>query len=162
MIKFKLEPEPVWIKGDDPVFDNTEIGDYSKRERGKIAFKIFPLTSSLVDETRKEHTTVQKEITFDKGRRVINKTEYVDEDAVANALIDKILRDWRGVNDEKGNEIECTPANKRILFDMYPMLAAGWVDAARIVNSRFEEDRKQEEETERKNLRTSQGGKSAG
>jgi len=151
MIRFKVAPEAVWIKGDDPVFDDSEIGTFPRAERAKISFKIFPLTASLVDSTRKNHTEVKKEITFDRGKRVIQKTEHVDENAVAEDLLQQILRDWKGMLDVNGKEIKCTPEMKSKISDLYPGLSSSWVDAARMVNTKFEEEKETVREKESKN-----------
>jgi len=165
-IKFKLTPEPVWIKASDPLFDKSELGEFSKDERDKVSFLINPLTDEVYSELRERYTTEKVETVFVQGRRETQRTTQVDNDGLNEALIDYIVKDWKGVVDEKERELPCTRENKLALVKRgYPMLGVAWIEASRMVMSQFEDfcrKYKEEQEKNLSNLQSGSGGDSKG
>jgi len=137
MIKFKLTPEPVWVAGDHPQFDATEIGSYPKEERRKVQFLIYPLTPQIL-------------------RRALKNPDDDERDA---EILDQIVRDWKGVVDESGKPIPCTKQNKVALLNGgYPLMGGAIVRIASELMSKFEEYKREEE----KNLNNSSSGSAEG
>jgi len=158
-IKFKLVPEPVWIRASDPLFDKSELGDFPKDERDKVSFLINPLTDEVYSGLREKYTTEKVETVFVQGRRETQRTTQVDNDGLNEALIDYIVKDWKGVVDEGGKELPCTRENKLALVKRgYPMLGVAWIEASRMVMSQFEDFRRKYKEEQEKNLSSLQSG----
>ena len=158
-IKFKLVPEPVWIRASDPLFDRSELGDFPKDERDKVSFLINPLTDEVYSGLREKYTTEKVETVFVQGRRETQRTTQVDNDGLNEALIDYIVKDWKGVVDEGGKELPCTRENKLALVKRgYPMLGVAWIEASRMVMSQFEDFRRKYKEEQEKNLSSLQSG----
>lgn len=61
--------------------------------------------------------------------------------------IDKVIIDWRGLEDEAGNSIECTPKNKEIIYNFNKALIDEILDEA----EELADIRNQEEEATAKN-----------
>ena len=159
MIKFKIRAEAAWVSGDDPCFDETELGEYSKKERANIEFLINPFTSEIVDRLKEKHTSYKHETSFEGGRRVSQRVEKTDDVAFRNEAIDEIVADWRGIIDEDEKKLDCTQENKLKLIDRgYPRLGGAWIDVARKIMSNFDKFQKQKKGKEIKNLPSSQGG----
>ena len=157
-IRFKMKPEEVWIGADDEIFDKSELGDFPSEERKKIRFLIYPLTQSLLKEVTEKHTKRKTETIFIDGRRETQKVETPDREAINNEIIDRVVKQWNGLKDEDGKELECNTENKLALMEGYPMLGACWMEAARWAMSKFEEFQTRHKEKHSKNSRTSQVG----
>jgi len=148
MITFKTTPEAIWVSADHELFDSSELGEYSKEERAKIRFKVYPLTPALVRELRQQ---------FLKNRKLsdFETTEIEESEEYQEELMDRLVVDWSGLYDENGTVIPCTTENKVKLFDYgYPRLGICIIRVARLVMSKYSELKEQEE----KNLSSSQDG----
>jgi len=137
MIRFKLKPEPAWVSAADKVFDISEIGDKPLKEREAVLFLIHP----LVKEVR------------DKLEPIPAGEEY------AKALMRSVLKGWKGVLSEDGEEIPFAEENMWAMFEGgYTRLGSSIVEASRILTSRYEEMNADHLEGTRKNLKPSQPG----
>jgi len=155
MIKFKTTPEAVWVAGDHPAFDESEIGHFEKKQRAKLAFLISPMTPKLVSEVNDANLKRETKTTFQGGRRQTEIKEEPDKEKANDDLIDRIVGDWRGIVGENDKEMQCTRENKLSLINNgYPGLGVAWVTIAREIMSRFDELK----ESESKNFESSQNG----
>ena len=153
MIRFRTKPKAVWVRGDHPMLDASELAPYTKAEREQLEFLVEPMTPALVRELREKHTRLR----LGTMGETIGKE--VDEDAYQQDLIDHIVKDWKGIADEDGNPLACTRENKLKLFDYgYPLLGACLVRMAQQLMSRMEEFDLKHREEEEKNLDSSQSG----
>lgn len=154
MIKFKRTVESIVVHGDDPAFDTSELGEFPKEERAMIWFKIFPLTASLVKEINAKHTVSRQEAKFIDGRRVMEKVSSINQETANDELMDRVVEDWGGIVDEKGEVIACTKENKLMMADNYQGIGTSWIDVSRWAMARSMEESKEQE----KNLKASQVG----
>jgi len=139
MIKFKTVPTSEWVKGDHPIFDNSELEKYSDEERAKLEFQVFPFTPGLMKRIHKET----------KG----------NDDAYHKKALVAVIPGWRGILDENGNEVEWSFENMVKIFDGgYPRLGACLIRYAIKMMARFDEDARLEKEQDLKNLHPSQAG----
>ena len=127
-----------------------------------LRFLIQPLTSTLLDEVRLNHTRTTSEIKLVEGRREVVKVEDADETAIALDLIDHLVLDWEGLMGEDGEPLPCTRENKLALLEGYPALGASWVEVSRWAVSRFMEFQLRERERLEKNLSPLPSGSTAG
>lgn len=133
MIKFKLVPEPAWIKASHSDFDGTEIGHFPKEDREKLRFRIAPFTPLLMKEIEdeKEQKKVETEVT---------KSNTGSKEENNNKLLSRILLDWEGVLDTEDNPVSFSMDAAMKLFDGgYPTLGGVLVSVARKLTSRFDE-----------------------
>ena len=166
MIKFRVNPVPVWVSGDHREFDSSEIGQYSKEERKGIKFLINPLTRQLTKELVSKHTT-KKPIEFpsemnESFEKFIELTGGIVEDfddvAYQNDVIDRVICNWNLLGEDE-KTIECTRENKlNLLNGGYPQLAVCIIRIARIITSNFEQFEQKKEKDSVKNLLSSQSG----
>lgn len=132
MIKFKLVPEPAWIKADHTDFDFTEIGGFSKEDRAKVRFKIAPFTPMVMKaiEDEKEKRKLQGEVVGTEK----------EEEKFSYKIVPKLLLDWDGILDTEGNAIPFSLDAAMKLFDGgYPALGGAIVSVSRKLTSRFDE-----------------------
>lgn len=158
-LRFSTEPEAQWVSGADTAFDSTELGLYTKEERGKVRFLIMPYTPKDMRRMREEQRKKQERDT-DVAMRMaqdlgIQRPRGMLAEDMNDDILDHVLHDWEGVLDAEGNEMPCTRENKVMLANGgYPMLAGKWIDVARWLMAR----KAQEKEAELKNSETSQDG----
>lgn len=144
VIKFRTEPEAVWISGDDTAFDLTELGQYSKEERGQIKFQIFPMTPELVSDLTEKHTT--KELRTIQGQT--REISTLDEKGYQDELMSTILPNWKGIVGQDEAHLECNPENIRKMFNRgYPKMGAAIVRVASslMANKRIFESKNMEQ-----------------
>jgi hypothetical protein len=159
VIKFKLKPESVWISGDDKGFDGTELKVYSKDERAQISFHLNPYTSEKVREIQKR---CKKEIDTEGLSIQDLLGDNSDTERSREEALSYIVKDWRGVLDEEGKELECTKENILMLADNgYSRLSNAWFEIAGWLIAKHEQYDKKEQVKEIKNSVTSQDGSPA-
>lgn len=155
MFRFRTKPESVWIAGDDPIFDRSELGEFPKDQRKSVHFKIRPLTDEVQKDIAERNTKTTKEAVWYGQARKIEKREVVDDLQVTVDTLDYIVEDWEGVADEDESIMTCNINNKlKLVRGGYPLLGGCWVDAARWAMSKYEQFKAGTE----KNLKTSQNG----
>lgn len=93
-----LEEEGVWV----------DFGD-------GIMVKIARITSKKSKELRRrlERPLVRKSR---GGELSIDQLEYLMTEQLSQAVV----QDWKGVTDENGNELPCTPDNCRTILNKFP------------------------------------------
>jgi len=150
-MRLKIKPEPLWIAADDPAFDGSELGSFADEVRATLKFLIEPTTRMMIRNSLDSNTHEKFETEFIDGKRERRATEKLDDIGFQNELVDKIIVDWEGLQDEEGKIIPCDRENKLILADSYPGLAIAWVNISREIMDRHNQAQGEQE----KNLPTS-------
>lgn len=158
MIKLKLKPEPIWFGADDPLFNDSEFAIYTKEERAKVKFLIYPFLPSLIEEVRKENTKTINRTTFVDGRRTSVPVSETDEKKANTDMLDQIVLDWKGMKDGDGQDIPCNLENKQLVADSFAGIGAAWIEASRWVMARLSKDQQEKGEKDTKNSKPSQVG----
>ncbi len=67
-----------------------------------------PMTASELSRLRARHTTYKRGV------------ETLDSTAMTREMFDRVVTDWRGVDDEAGEPLPCTAENKRAIAEFEP------------------------------------------
>jgi hypothetical protein len=154
---FKIAVKNLWVRGDDPAFNDTEIGGLPAGQREKLRFLLAPLTRELRDSAREANTTIEK-----PARRGAEPVERFDIEGFALDLFRRVVVDWEGVLDEDGKPIACTPDNKDALATLYQKLGAALGTVAGEVMERHLQEVNAAEEDAEKNSGSSPDGSADG
>ena len=150
MVSFNTKARDIWVRGDNKIFDASELAELTKKERASLAFKIRPFTPKLSREIRESVEGIDLDLS--------PMSAYANR-AWQEDVLDKIVLAWKNVSDENGKPLECSQKNKLRLFDLgYPRLGICIVEAASKAISRYEKLDVEAQEKRIKNSSTSQGG----
>jgi len=140
MIKFRKTIEPVWVLGNNKIFDKTEIGTYPEEDRGKLRFLIAAYTPAINKKLVEKHTSLVmvdefKELLQEKSDKADQKMiqaltklglgskKEFDNDEYAKDILFAIVKGWDGIMDADDILIEFNKENMILLFDGgYPKL----------------------------------------
>ena len=138
MIKFRLEPEPLWISGDNIKLDTTEIGEFPMEERKKLSFKLYPYTPELSREVAEEIQKIREEEGL-RGREV--EVDYIimfDRD-FQEGILNRVIGDWEGVVDVSDIPVPCNLTNKVNIFDRgYMKLGRALLEVAKEIMAKHD------------------------
>lgn len=92
---------------------------------GNASLTVDPMSASELTRLREAHTTVKRGV------------EKVDGTKLTAAMFDRVVKGWgpvcdadgktvpgSGINDEDGTPLECTSANKRLIYEHNPDFVA--------------------------------------
>lgn len=177
MILFRKSLDPIWVNGSLSIFNQTEIGDYSFRERYAVQFLVAPISSMDIRDLIKKNTESimidELEAEFLKNESVFkNKQTWLEvkrifltaglgvrevfhRERYNEDIFDACIKDWK-IQDQENMQIPCTRENKLALFvnGSYTQLGSSLVDLSLSIVAKYD---KVEKELE-KNLLTSQDG----
>ncbi len=177
-IKFKLNLEPVWVKGDHSYFDNTELAAYTKEQRARLQMLIAPYTPVVRERIQDEHMVVvsgpedsakkiAEELDEEQAERIVKlfyalggmaEKKEPDKEAIQEATLLYVVREIKGFYDENGIAIEGTLENLKILFnEAYPKMGGAVMVVSRDLLAKHELFMRKSE----KNLQTSSNGSSS-
>jgi len=148
---FQLKPKTLWVAGDDPVFDTTEIGGLSTEERAKVKFELKLANEELMDQLRQANTKIEART---NGKR----EENFDLDRYTHDLFDSVVVGWDGLLEEDGKPIPCTQESRRLLQRYYGRLCGALIMASSQVSKRQTEELNRGREEMEKNSEGSQSG----
>lgn len=177
-IRFVLDPYPVWVPGDHQLFDTAEYAIFPKSARAKLRHLIRPLGAREEAKIREQCMDVvapaeelftelsqtlseQNRPMLDvlKGMGLLEDRKQLNQEKFQNKILNFVLPDWRGFNDEEGNPIECSLENKLSIFDGgYPKAGAIIIRIARMLMVKHSQFADLEEERAEGNLESSQDG----
>ena len=108
-----------------------------------VEIKIRPLPVSRTRELEKRATS--KKVEFVNGRK--QTREVIDDEKFNELLQEHLIADWRGLYDQNGEPISCTPENKKAILDYVHELRLFVV----MSGQELEDLRQEEQEAEEKN-----------
>lgn len=153
-LNFLIKPEPLWINGNDAVFNSSELQNFNSEQRSLISFKLMPLTASKVKKLKEKHTKIKKKANTNASaiQQIMDRSK-LNEKKYSEDMFDYMIQDWKGIL-ENDIPVPCTKANKASFVDMYDALGEAIISTCSMIATRHEELKGNSE----KNLSTSQDG----
>ena len=74
-------------------------------ELGDSKTTVLPLTSSQMNALRAKHTRMKRGV------------EKVDSAAISQEMFMRVVKEWEGMVDENGEDLECNDQNKRAVYE---------------------------------------------
>lgn len=110
-----------------------KIEKWIKKETvdGTAEFLVSPLSPREASDILKRC----KNIFWEKGQRFDEPDYY----AFKISKIKKTIRDWKGVQDEDGRDVQCTDNNKILIYEANPDFIDSVLDAADELSEAFAE-----------------------
>lgn len=144
-------PDSIWVSGNDPEFDASELGMFDENDRKKVRFLIRPTTKLISKEMIDKNTETVKESQFIDGKRQTVKKEVIDWDKYAEDQLDHSIETWEGVNSKDG-PIVCNQETKILYANNYPGIGAACIRLSGKILAQAEVDRIQQMKESEKNL----------
>jgi hypothetical protein len=126
---------PRQLQSDDYTFEvkETELDDVTDADPS-VVYVLRELTTRKWRELNKAHS-----------RKVPNKVtrrleDVVDPEVFADALVDYVLIDWRGIVERGGKPAPCTPENKQRLDGIIKAALVGRAGLSQIVTAEANRD----------------------
>lgn len=82
----------------------------------EVAFEVAPLTPKVTEDINNRFFVAQYEQTPDGASKI---TTTVKSSGMSREQAKAVVRNWKGIVDDDGNPIPCTPAMVDLLFDVW-------------------------------------------
>jgi hypothetical protein len=150
-------PESIWVDGNDPEFDASELGKFEPEDRAKIKFLIRPMNKMSNKEIIEKNTKSNPRFEFVGSKRTTVQDKEIDWDKIAEDQLDHAIESWQGVNTKKG-PIQCNRENKILWANNYPGIASGCIRLSGEILSNAEAEKIRKQKETEKNLPDGQNG----
>ena len=117
------EKKPVWVE--------YELFDDNGNKIAEAEFLVKSLSVSEVNKITKACTVREKKALVEKGKKRYEIVEDIDNVEFLQRMFDAACVDWKGLDDENGNPIECNSENKRFIANNYPDIANFCIEESR-------------------------------